>query len=312
MILVLLLNIVAAAAYTIGKAALTYIEPILLISVRMVIGGLILLGYLWYFKRDLMVIRRRDIGLFATVALFLIYLAYVPQFWALQYVSAFKVSFFFNFAPFITALLSYLYFHEALSKRQWFGMTIGFIGMIPMFIIPEQTEGMVGTLGAFSLPDIALIGAVTASVIGWIAMKDCVDRAGYSILWVNGIGMVGGGLLALPTSLILEGHPRILHPTHETLGSFVGSDFAAFAVYTALLIIIGNIIMHNLYSVLLRQYSPTFLAFSGFTCPLFTAFFGWLFLQETPSVWFFLSVFLVGCGLYLFYQQKLNEQSLNA
>jgi len=313
MILVLILYMVMASTFTLGKAALSYAQPLFLIGTRMLVGGFLLLGYLAWFKREQLIIRRRDSKLFAAIILFHIYGAYVSEFWALQYVTSFKACLLYNLSPFITALLLYLYYGESMSWRKWLGLLIGFVGMLPILIVSEPLETIVGTFGIISIPEAAMLFSVVSAALGWLVMRTCIREARYSPIVVNSVGMIGGGALALITSLIVEGVPHIAtRGTGGELGNLLGSDVAAFALYTLLLIIAGNIIAYNLYGFLLRRYSPTFLSFAGFTCPLFAALYGRIFLQETPSVWFFLSVFLVGCGLYIFYQQELDEQSLNA
>jgi len=74
------------------------------------------------------------------------------------------------------------------------------------------------------------------------------------------------------------------------------------------LILIGNIICYNLYGKLLHRYSATTLSFFGCTTPLFAALFGWFWLREEVSPWFYVTALLVGVGLYIFYQEELKEE----
>jgi drug/metabolite transporter (DMT)-like permease len=56
----------------------------------------------------------------------------------------------------------------------------------------------------------------------------------------------------------------------------------------------------------LRKYSFTLLSFAGFLCPVFGAFFGWIFLSE-PITWHhFVSLCLIASGLFLFYRDELK------
>jgi drug/metabolite transporter (DMT)-like permease len=61
-----------------------------------------------------------------------------------------------------------------------------------------------------------------------------------------------------------------------------------------------------LYGYLLKKYTATFLAFAGFLGPLFSAFYGWLFLSEVITWHFYLSAVLVFAGLYMFYKHELE------
>jgi drug/metabolite transporter (DMT)-like permease len=113
---------------------------------------------------------------------------------------------------------------------------------------------------------------------------------------INGIGMVGGGILALITSYgVGEG---------ETL---LVSNWSYCLLLTMLIIIVSNIGLYNLYGYLLRIYTATFLSFAGFLCPLMAALFGWFFLCEPISVSFLFSLSMVTVGLIIFYYEELRQ-----
>ena len=113
---------------------------------------------------------------------------------------------------------------------------------------------------------------------------------------VNGIGMMGGGLLALLTSYIWEEIPT---------EQMADTNFAMLLVYMFALILISNVICYNLYGFLLRRHSATFLSFAGFTTPLFAALFGRIFLKEELAWNFFATIAFVFIGLYLFCKDEL-------
>jgi len=148
-------------------------------------------------------------------------------------------------------------------------------------------------------------------------MKKLTNVRGYSPVFINGIGMLGGGLLALVTSFLWEKTPRIYGA--ESLGYLdkilpitVSPEVAGYIMffwYTLLLIIIGNIIAYNLYGYLLTYYSATFLSFAGFTTPLFAALLGWLLLNEHITWHFFSTIIIVSFGLYLFYKEDLYHKN---
>jgi len=98
----------------------------------MTIAGIILLAYQYYKDRSRCIIRLPNIFDFIQVAIFHVFIAYVGEFWALKFVTAAKASLIFNLTPFITAIFSYLLLKEQLTKRQWIGLMIGFVGLIPL------------------------------------------------------------------------------------------------------------------------------------------------------------------------------------
>ena len=135
MVSVFFMYMLFASTFTLGKAALDYVDPMFFIGIRMIIAGILLLGYCYTsgyrFQRNFW----KDWKLFLSIILFHIYVAYVLEFWSLQYVTSFKTCFFYNLSPFITALFSYISFSEKLTHKQWLGLTIGFVGFILVYLI---------------------------------------------------------------------------------------------------------------------------------------------------------------------------------
>jgi drug/metabolite transporter (DMT)-like permease len=307
MIFIFLVYLLLASTFTLGKAVLSYLDPIFFIALRMTVAGSLLLGYLAFCKRDKLVFCKKDWPLFAQIILFHVYFSYVCEFWALQYVTSSKTCLLFNLSPFFTALYSYFLFGERLSAQKWTGLFIGFSGMLFVLTACAPLEELVGHLSFFSIPELVLLGAVASGAYGWIVMSKLLARD-YSHILVNGIGMLVGGIMAFITSFIYEGLPQLHIPEQsQFLESFFSqylsnytSSILSCVTYSALLILIGNIIVYNLYGYLLRRHSPTLLSFAGFTTPLFAALLGWLFLGETISWQFLGSTVLTFIGLYLF------------
>ncbi len=280
-----------AISFTLAKAVLAYSAPIFFVAFRMIIAGALLLAYCYWRNPHMLVVQKKDYSKFALIILMHIYFSYVFDLLALQYMSSFKGAFIYNLSPFITALFSYLYFSEHMTGKKWLGLFIGFIGFVPELIMQSPGESM----ASVSWGDIMMVFSVIAAVIGWIVMRMLVN-VGYSPLSVNGIGMMGGGILALVTSGIFE-----------TWDPFPVSDWWAFLKITGAVIITANLIYYNLYGYLLRIYTATFMSFAGFLCPLFAAVFGWYFLGEQVSATFFFSLFVVVLGLAIFYQEELKQ-----
>lgn len=301
MILILAMYMLFASTFTIGKVVLSLSDPIFFIGVRMTIAGILLLAYHSFVEGKSLRIDRNQWGLFILIALIHIYLAYITEFWALQYVLSAKACLLYNFSPFLTALFTYALFRETLSYQKIAGLIVGFLGFLPILIASSPEELAAGHWGFISLAELVLLISVTSSVCGWLIFKKLLIQ-GNSPWLINGCGMTIGGLFALATSWILEGKPHI---------GFTNSpeEIMLFIQYTVLMIIIANVIGYNLYGYLLHHYSPTLLSFFGFTTPLFAAVYGTIFLKEPVSFAFFVSVALVSIGLYLFYQQELKELS---
>src|SRR5438045_261737 len=202
MILVIIMYFLFASTFTLGKAALAYVTPFLFTGIRMFFGGSVLLCYAVACKNAK--VKKEDYSLFAQIIVFHIFLAYTLEFWALENVTSAKACLLYNLSPFITAVFSYFLFAEQLSVRQLCGLIIGFLGFVPILIAQTPLEKIAGHIGFLSWYEIALIVSVTSSAYGWMMMKKLTAR-GYPFVLVNGIGMTGGGLLALGLSLLTEG-----------------------------------------------------------------------------------------------------------
>ena len=203
--------------------------------------------------------------------------------------------------------MAYLMISERLTKRQWVGLIIGFLGFIPILVSHDVGEKVTRHFGFLSIPELVLIIGVAAAAYGWIVTKYLLTERSYSPLMINGMGMLGGGIMSFLSSIPLEGWPPqlILVSGSATLTPFWYS-FSMMLFLLFSLILIGNVISFNLYAVLLRKYSTTFISFSGFTVPLFTATMDWLLWGQLVSTGFIMTTVIVIIGLFLFYQDELK------
>lgn len=299
MLEVLIIFALFAAVFPIGKVALLYSQPIFLTAARMIFAGVMLIGYHWYNNPQRVQVTFALVGNIVLLSLFNIYLTNVCEFWGLQYLSAAKTSFIYNLSPFASAFLSYLFFNERMTMKKWLGLMIGFLGFIPLLLQSTNTEELLGGIGFLSWAELSLITAAIATVLGWIVMRQVVLK-GMSVLYANGWSMLIGGLGALLTSYVVE--PWSPYPY---------TDPMLFLWYMLILMLISNIFCYNIYAYLLRSYTATFLTFAGFTTPLWAAFYGWLFLNESISNAFVLSSITVFIGLYMFYSEEIRLGSVH-
>jgi drug/metabolite transporter (DMT)-like permease len=290
-----------ASTFTIGKVVLNYLQPIFFIGFRMSVGGILLLGYLYLFKKNKIQLKKQHFWLFAQITIFHIFIAYIAEFWALQYLTSFKAAIIYNLSPFLAAIFAFLFFSEKMTIKKWIGLLVGFFGFF-LVLANGKSPGEVkmNAFGFLSWPEIIMLLAVCSSVYGWTIFKK-LSNLGYSSIMINGFGMLTGGILALFTSFLFEG-PSLLKFSPSSL------IFEIWVVlgYSLLLILIANIVCYNLYGHLLKKYSITFLSFAGFFTPLFAALFGTIFLKEIPSIYFFLALMFISSGLYIFYQEELR------
>lgn len=111
----ILLYMVFPLSFSVSKMAMMYATPTAFIALRMISTGLFLLVCFMFQHKGRYTFIFDDVHLFFKASLFGIYLTYVPELWALQYLSVAKSAFLFVLAPFFTALFSYLYEKESFS-----------------------------------------------------------------------------------------------------------------------------------------------------------------------------------------------------
>lgn len=294
MTLIILLYALFASSFSMGKVLLRYTTPIFLTGIRMFLGGLILLTYQYFYENKHFKFKARHIKYYAQIVFFGIYITYILRFWALNYLPSSKTCFLYNLSPFLSAIFSYFIFSEKMNKQKIAGLLIGCFGLIPMLLSTTPMEQVIGEFSFLSLPELAVLISVATHTYSWIVMRKLVKDKSYSPMMVNGISMTAGGFFALVTSYFTEGVAPI-------------TNFVPFATTLAAVILISNIICYNFYGYLLKKYTATFLSFAGFLGPLFAGLYGWLFLDETITWHFYLSSVIVFIGLYLFYQEELQE-----
>ena len=289
MYLVFFLYALLASTFSIGKMLLDILPPLFLISIRMIIAGTIL-SSIWYaFDRQIK-IKVSDWWLFAIVVIFHILLPFTSEYIALQYISPSSACLMYNLSPFISALFSYFIFNETMTLKKWIGFAIGIAG-IGLYL---QSQCCID-LG-FSWANGLMLLSVITSCLGWIFVRILVKNKGYSTLLVNGVAMFIGGWIALPFSRLFN----------ETIDLQVINIPHLLGLLT-LMILIANIIFYNLYGYLLKKYTATFLSFAGFVTPLFAAFFQWLLFGTLVPHEFFITVGIVGLGIFIFYQEELKQ-----
>lgn len=297
MVLIVIMYALFAASLSMGKVLVTHTSPILLTGIRMFTAGIILLAYQYFSPREQFTFNKSHLFDYAQIIFFGNYLTYLLRFWGLLYMPSYKAAFLHNIAPFTTALYSYLIFKERLGLRQLFGLCVGFLGIIPILLTSTTSEQLTGTWLFISWQECAVIASIFTSSYSWVLIRKMIHKKNYAPAMINGICMTMGGALAFATSLF-------------TTGTWYIRDPGSFALLLIAVILISNIICHNMYGHLLKTHTATFISFASFLTPLFAALYGWAFLDETITWHFYASTAIVFTGLYIFYQNELKNRKL--
>lgn len=309
MILIIILYIICASMFTISKFVLGFAEPIFFVAIRMICAGTLLIGYYFIkhksFNKQFISAILKDWSLFTKIILFHIYITYICDLCALKNLTSAESAFIYNLSPFISAIFSFFWFSEIMTFKKMVGLLIGFSSLIPIVNLTNEhlpnehynTFFLNQKIGSMKIvPIIITFIAVISSSYGWIILRELVKYKNYSPIFVNGIGMFFGGLIAFITSLFTENWNPI--PVNDLLPFIKG---------LLLIIVVANLFFYNLYGYLLNYYTATFLSFAGILCPIFTAILSNMILGETLSPNLVISGLISIIGLFIFYQQELLQ-----
>ena len=285
-----------SSMFSMAKLALQYSPPLFLTGARMVLAATLLLTYLLIAKKSAFKLQPKHWISILLLGFFSIYLTNILEFWALQYLTSAKACFIYSLSPFFAALFSYLHFGEKMNGRKWIGLSLGLVGIIPVLLLQTGEEGLWSVFSFLSWPSLAMIGAALASVYGWVLLRLVVKDSEVSPLMANGSSMLFGGLIAFGHSFFVESwNPTPVHSAVPFLG------------WTLVMALVSNVLCYNLYGMLLKRFTATFLSFMGLLSPVFASLHGWIFLGETPSALIFLSTAIVSSGLWIVYAAELKQ-----
>lgn len=293
---ILVLYSIFPLTFILGKTGFCFGPPILFVSLRMILSGIVLLGFYSISSGKAPLVKSTDWFLVAQGSIVGIFFGYAPEFWALKYLSAAKVAFLLILAPFFSFIFEFFQDKESMTLKKFLGMGVAFCGVIPMLLPSEVYQH------TFTPPidplylEFLVMACVASYAFGWFSVKTLTHKKEYPISLISGLNMFIGGVLCFILSLFTE--------TSSHWG-FLVSHWYYYSFYIALISIVG-ILCFYLYILLLRHYSATFVSATGFIEPFFAAFYGWIFLGEAVSWIFFLATGIVGAGLYIFYLEELR------
>ncbi len=292
------LHAIFASTFSISKAVILYVEPVFFVAMRMICSGLALIAYQCFIRREKLAFKREHFWLFFQLAFFLFYLSYVIDYSVLEYVDSSKWALLYTLSPIFVGIFSYFFLSERLTSKKVLGLFIGLIGIIPIVLKKTGQEGILGSFLGFSFSELFIITSVILYSYGWVVARKLVKYEGYSAIHVNGITMIAGGIMALITS-----------PFIDTWSSSPIKNWYWFLSFLGIVVVI-NIFGYVVVWYLLRIYTATFLRLLVFVDPLWVALYGWLFLGETVTWYFFVSMVIAFMGLYVFYQEELYERHI--
>jgi len=285
---------ILASTFTISKIAIRFADPLFLIGVRMIIAAPIIFLVYYFQKGARFQINPKDYWLFFKVAIFHIFIPFVGEFWALQYISSIKSAITYSLTPFVAAFLSFLLLKQKLSLKQSLGLIIGILGIFPIFLSGSAVETLMGEFLYVSLPELVLLCSVISASYAWFLVSELMKK-GYNISLINGVSMLMGGVMSMLLWLLVT----------DDFNPLLGST-QSFLLWTFVLVIVANVISYNFYGWLLKHISITLMSVTGFFCPIFASLYGWFFLNESVGISHVVALIMVIVALWLFYQDEIK------
>jgi drug/metabolite transporter (DMT)-like permease len=264
-------------AFIAGKIGVTSCPPLILLTVRFSLAGILILG-ISALRRDGWPLSWRDTVVFAVLGLANNALYLGLGYTGLQTVSAGLGGVIVSANPVFTAVLAALFLSEPLNWRKVAGLLLGISGV--SFIVWHRlsvgTDSWHGIL--FTLASLASI------VLGTILFKLLAPKGS---LWIgNGVQNLVAGVALLPVALTFSSITDIV-PSMRLLGAF------------AFLVLGGSILAYLLWFHLLKVCGATAASAYHFLMPPLGMLFAWMVLGEHVEIRDLVGIVPVALGIYL-------------
>lgn len=278
--LLILLALCWGPSFLFIKVAVSEIPPLTLVTLRVAIAALILFVILKLQGKKLL----KWIHLWKQFLLIAFTASSLP-FFLISYgemsISSSVAGIINGSIPIFTALFAHFFIRgELLSLRKGIGISLGFLGILFVFI-PELLDSQFTIEFGMVLVLIASLSYAT----GMVSAKKVNLRAPDLIIptWQ----LIFSTLLLLPFSLLIDRPWTLPMPGAAAIGSLFG------------LAILGTAIAFYLYYIVLREAGVVYLSTSTLLFPIIAIVLGVIFLHERPTWNSYLGAFLILSGLFI-------------
>lgn len=272
-----LVAVLIGANFSVLKFALDHTSPMMLTSMRTVIGGSFLVG-LALLRGERLPRRVDDLAHIFVVSFSITTVSSALLIFGVNRVPAGVASLMASTMPLFTAVLSTVLLATRVSRLGAIGLALGFVGTV---VLASPSLG--GSTAAIGI--VALVLSALAWAFGTVFMK-LKDFSRVSPVMLVGVQLLMSAVLLVPVALIVEGTAD----TEWTLGLFVPLAYAA---------IPANAVTFALLATVVARATPTQAAASAYLIPVFGVFFGWLIRDEILGLVEILGGVLVVAGVYV-------------
>ncbi|MEN3376362.1 MAG: hypothetical protein V7604_1717 [Hyphomicrobiales bacterium] len=266
-----------SSAFSVAKFAMTDCPPLLLLTARFLLAGLLVLGAAAVGRMKLN-IGRRDVALFALLGV-----ANQAAYLGLGYIGLHSISsglsaLIISANPVLTAVFATALLGERMTWRKIAGLLLGIAGVaiVVQNRLAGGTDHLTGIL--FSL------AALVSLVGGTILFKRFAPRGD---LWIgNGVQSIAAGLVLAPVAFGTESVADIV-PSWRLLAAF------------AFLVLLVSVFAYLLWFRILAVSGATAASSYHFLMPPLGLLFGWLLLGEHVAPLDLIGIVPVALGIYL-------------
>jgi drug/metabolite transporter (DMT)-like permease len=264
-------------AFVAGKIGVTDCPPLILLTARFSLAGLLILG-ISALRGEGWQLTWRDAAVFAILGVANNALYLGLGYTGLKTVSAGLGGLIVSANPVFTAMLAALFLGETLTWRKATGLLLGILGV--SFIVWHRMS--VGTDDWHGI--LFTLASLMSIVMGTILFKLFAPKGS---LWIgNGIQNLAGGIALLPFALTFASVGDIV-PNARLLGAF------------AFLVLGGSILAYLLWFHLLKVCGATAASAYHFLMPPLGMLFAWIVLGEHVEVRDLVGIVPVALGIYL-------------
>jgi drug/metabolite transporter (DMT)-like permease len=264
-------------AFVAGKIGVTDCPPLILLTARFSLAGILILG-ISAVRRDAWSLSWRDTLVFALLGVANNALYLGLGYTGLQTVSAGLGGLIVSANPVFTAILAAIFLGETLTWRKVAGLLLGVsgVGFIVWHRMSVGTDSWHGILFTFA--------SLASIVLGTILFKLLAPKGS---LWIgNGVQNLAAGIVLLPFAFTLSDVGDIV-PSARLLGAF------------AFLVLGGSILAYRLWFHLLRVCGATAASAYHFLMPPLGMLFAWIVLGEHVEIRDLMGIVPVALGIYL-------------
>lgn len=281
-IMLLLLLLFTISTFPLSFMVAKLCPPLLLIALRMGIAGSILSLYLLITRRSSITFDKKHFFLYLQLILCAGIIPYFLRYWAFAQSSS-NLNFCLLLTPFVGYVMVGWLGVNTMTYSKSAALLLGFAGILISGSLP-----IAGT--AISCADFALIASILLFTYGWLLIQKMVTQLDYNILAINAFVMLASGISAGIMSFCLEQHLPI-------------PNAKALVLPLLCIIVISNLVAHNLYAYLLTRYSLTLLQFGVWISPLLYS----ILILRQVSVGSLFGLLLVILAMCIFYSCKKAE-----